>query len=124
MKLIKYFNKEVAGYKDNIRVEKDPVSGKEFKYIEKLPIFEVRPLKYESTDEEFEYWLDVIKRTYGKYGEVKYEDVPNIKTKEEIRANTLSNLIIENKKKDVIISNMVQQINNLNIKLNKLGGDK
>lgn len=122
MKIIKYFNNELISYKN--MTEQGSSGGKELKYVEKLPIYEIRPLKYQCTNEEFKYWLDIITKTYGQHGEITYETIPDLKTKEEIRALTINNLIIENGKKDLIISNMVRQINKLNIKLNQIGGDK
>jgi len=82
------------------------------------------PLEYLCKDNEFEYWLDIIKRSYGEYGEVTYEDIEDVKTQNEIRASTLNSLIINNKKKDIIISSLAKQISDLNIKIQQMEGDK
>ena len=52
MKVIKYFNMELVG--------------------EEL---QLTPLEYSCKDSEFEYWLDIIKRSYGQHGEVMWEEV-------------------------------------------------
>ncbi|WP_454055638.1 hypothetical protein, partial [Clostridium sp. Marseille-Q7071] len=58
-------------------------------------------------DEEFEYWLDVIKKTYGKHGEVTYSYEKDRPTTEDVLIKMVNALAIENKKKDAIIAQLV-----------------
>lgn len=71
-----------------------------------------------------EYWLNVIKEAYGEHGEITHEHAEDEPTKEELTIKTINNLTIENKKKDVLIASLAEQINNLNIKLTQLGGSE
>lgn len=71
---------------------------------------------------ELEGLLTTIQQNYGQWGEVNYEHFPDEPTKEELTIKTINNLTIENKKKDILIASLAEQINNLNIKLTQLGG--
>ncbi|WP_461612301.1 hypothetical protein [Clostridium sp. Marseille-QA1073] len=83
---------------------------------------EVKAHEYQCKDSEFEYWLNCIKEAYGQHGNVTHEHVEDQPTKEELTIKTINNLTIENKKKDVLIASLAEQINSLNIKLIQLGG--
>lgn len=115
MKLIKYYNNEVTGYKEVMNEDERVV---------KEPVFELKQLEYKSSNEEFEYWLDVIKKTYGKYGKVTYTDIEEPKTEEDLKKEALikniATLTVENKKKDILISGLAKEINNLNIKITQM----
>lgn len=64
MKIINYFN-EIIEYDKKCN---ENYNNKE----EKRKII---PLEYKCKDNEFDYWLYVIKKTYGKFGEVVYENI-------------------------------------------------
>ncbi|ASN68306.1 hypothetical protein 10S11_44 [uncultured Caudovirales phage] len=102
---IKYYNKE--------RVRHDEEGN---------PIYEIKELQYQCKDTELEYWLNVIKEAYGEHGEITHEHAEDEPTKEELTIQIVNNLTIENKKKDILIASLAEQINNLNIKLTQLGG--
>lgn len=73
MKIIKYFNKELTDY--NVKKETVKINNEDTIEIEKKePVYEIKPLKYETSDKEFDKWLNIIKKTYGKYGEVTFEE--------------------------------------------------
>ncbi|HAG44594.1 MAG TPA: hypothetical protein DCL31_16305 [Clostridium sp.] len=126
---IKYYNNELIRYEiKEVEIEYDSDNQTKGELTEiktkevQTPIFEIRQLEYECKNEEFEYWLDVIKKSYGQYGEITHEYVEDEPTKEELTIKTINNLTIENKKKDVLIASLAEQINSLNIKLIQLGG--
>lgn len=104
---IKYYNNEMVGHDE-----------------EGNPIFEIKELEYQCNDTEFEYWLNVIKKSYGEFGEATHEHVEDEPTKEELTIQMINNLTIDNKKKDILIASLAEQINNLNIKLAQLGGSE
>ncbi|KAJ51105.1 hypothetical protein BD780_000227 [Clostridium tetanomorphum] len=54
----------------------------------------------------------------------EYEDIlkPKENIEKETFTKTLAELTVENKKKDAMISQLAQQVSNLNIKINQLGG--
>lgn len=104
---IKYYNKERVGYD-----------------AEENPIYEIKGLEYQCKDSEFEYWLNVIKEAYGEHGEVTHGHVEDEPTKEELTIQMINNLTIDNKKKDILIASLAEQINNLSIKLIQLGGEE
>lgn len=126
MKLIKYYKNIVTDFKKNKRSKKTENGIEEI--IEKEPIYEIQQSEYICIDKEFSYWLDVIKKTYGEFGKVTYESIEEEKTEEEIKKESLikniASLTIENKKKDLLISNLAQQINNLNIKITQMEVEK
>ncbi len=109
MYIINYYNIEVKVSEFNLESD-----GK----LER----ELAKLTYTTTDEDFEYWLDVIQKSYGKYGDVTYEHQEDKTTPEQLTLSMISDLIIENKKKDIYISNLANQIVDLNIKLQQIGG--
>lgn len=102
---IKYYNKEVVGYDEKGNL-----------------ILEIKELEYKCKDTELEYWLNVIKEAYGEHGEITHEYAEDEPTKEELTIQMINNLTIDNKKKDILIASLAEQINNLNIKLTQLGG--
>ncbi|WP_291579579.1 hypothetical protein [Clostridium sp. UBA6640] len=119
---IKYYNNEFQGYKTKeVELPENELIEIKTKIVQE-PIFQLTKLEYECKNEEFEYWLDVIKKSYGQYGEVTHEYVEDEPTKEELTIKTINNLTIENRKKDILIASLAEQINNLNIKLAQLGG--
>ncbi|WP_454053432.1 hypothetical protein [Clostridium sp. Marseille-Q7071] len=120
---IKYYNNELKGYRDK-EVEIDSELTEIKTKIIQEPIFELVKLEYECKDEELNYWLDVITKSYGQYGEVTHKHVEDKSTKEELTIKTINNLTIENKKKDILIASLTEQINTLNIKLTQLGGSE
>ncbi|AKA69826.1 hypothetical protein [Clostridium scatologenes] len=65
------------------------------------------------------YWNPVDKVIF-----YEYEDIQKSKevTEKETFTQTLAQLAIENKKKDTMIKQLVQTVNDLTIKVNKLGG--
>lgn len=81
-------------------------------------------LYFECKDSELEKWIDYIKKAYGENAEVTHEYIDDELTKEELTIKTINNLTIENKKKDILIASLAEQINNLNIKLTQLGGSE
>lgn len=83
MKEITYFSNEIIGK-----------STQENEYGDKVitPVFAIQQLKYQCNKEEFEYWLEVITKTYGKYGEVTHRDVDKPKTKEELAQEEINKL--------------------------------
>ncbi len=115
MKLIKYFNKEIMDKKEvEEYINSEVITPFEFEY-------EIKQLEYECKDKEFDHWLDVIQRTYGQYGEVTFEDIKDIKTQEELTAESIANLMIEGKKKDFLIQQLSSTVANLTIEMNKRG---
>jgi hypothetical protein len=67
MKKINYFNREI---KDGVDFTKDNNED----------IFVIKPLSIEVEDDDLDHYLDIINKSYGKYGEVKIiEDLENIK---------------------------------------------
>lgn len=104
MKLIHYFSEEIINDKI-VENEQD----EENKY-------EILAKTYKINDKDFEYWRDVIQKTYGQYGEITTEDIEDEKTDAEIISKTINNLVVDNKEKDLVISQMAKQINDLNIK--------
>jgi len=128
---IKYYNRELVNYEaKEVEIEDEsinPFNGELIEIKAKViqePIFEIRELEYKCKDEEFEYWLNVIEKSYGQYGEVTHEHVKDESTKEELTIQMINNLTIDNKKKDILIASLAEQINNLNIKLTQLGGSE
>lgn len=85
---------------------------------------ELRQRVYECNNEDFENILKAIQDSYGEHGEVTHEHVEDEPTKEELTIKTINNLTIENKKKDILIASLAEQINTLNIKLTQLGGSE
>ena len=83
MKKIKYFNKEF--------IRQEELTGEDGLKTFK-PIYELKSLEYQCKDNEFEYWLDVIKKSYGQHGEVTYEDIEDIKTQEELQQEEIDKL--------------------------------
>ena len=63
---------------------------------------------------------------YLKYFEDMQQESKNIQSNDEKTKETLTKAVaelsIENKKKDVLISQLAQQINSLNVKIQQLGG--
>lgn len=78
MKLIKYFNK-IREFKE---VESTNEEGLKETVLEENS--RIEPLEYETTDKEFEYWLDVIKKSYGMHGDITFEDVEEVKEPTEL----------------------------------------
>lgn len=104
MKKIKYFNKiylEIKREDDIYNIDCLDETEEEFK---ERP-FNITELEYLCTNSEFEYWLDVITKTYGEYGVVKTYDVEDPKTELELQKEMNSNL--------------VKEIGLLNIKINE-----
>ncbi|EKS4345774.1 hypothetical protein [Clostridium sp. CTA-6] len=87
MKLIKYFNIEKE-FEDVEYIDENNI--KQIKHIIKNE--KIVPLEYKCKDSEFQYWLDVIKKTYLKFGDITYEDIEDIKTTEEIQAEKIKKL--------------------------------
>lgn len=102
---IKYFSRDVVGeetkynietytdyvYKDGelIEVQKErKIPYTEYKY-------EIKPKVYDATDEDFEYWLDVITKTYGKYGDITHEHIQDEPTESEKILQALDHLARE-----------------------------
>lgn len=102
MKIIKYFNNEFIGYK------KEALKNK-------TPIFKLKQLEYKTKDDEFEYWLDIIRKTYGKFGEVTYIDTSDTLTAGEKRELEKQKILTEIA--DIKLDNM--KLNTLNKKLLK-----
>jgi len=105
----------------NIEVKENKINNETNEYENTK---ELKELEYKTRDEEFEYWLDLIQKSYGRYGEVTSKYVEDELTKDELTIKTINTLTIENKKKDVLIASLTEQINNLNIKLNQIGGSE
>lgn len=95
MYIIKYYNTEVIENKLNNNTNE---------YEERK---ELKELEYKCKDDEFEYWLDVIQKTYGKYGEVTYTYEKDKPTTEDVLIKIVNTLAIENKKKDAIIAQLM-----------------
>ncbi len=86
--------------------------------------YKINQKTYECPNDELDHWLTYITDSYGQWGEVTYEHFPDEPTKEELTIKTINNLTIENKKKDILIASLAEQLNNLNIKLTQLGGSE
>jgi hypothetical protein len=69
MKNIIYYNKEL---KNNSDFEKELIEDN----------YEIRQLIYKTKDEELDYWLNIIKSSYGIFGDITVEDI-----KETITSN-------------------------------------
>jgi len=113
MKKIKYFNKEIIGYN-----EKSDEVG--YEYLE--PICEVKALEYPCKNEEFDYWLDIIKKSYGEYGEVTYVDIPDIKTQEELQQEINSKLLKDIANQQLELSKQKELNATLLTQIAQLGG--
>jgi len=85
---------------------------------------ELKNLNYKCKDADFDYWLNVIQKSYGKHGEVTYQYFEDPKSQEQIQSETINGLVIENMKQDLSIASINQAINNIIIRLNKLEGGK
>ncbi|GEM_PF-2593883 len=83
---------------------------------------ELKELEFSCNDAELEKYLKQIQDAYGRYGKVTHEHIEDEPTREELTIKTINNLTIDNKKKDILIASLAEQINNLNIKLTQLGG--
>ena len=101
MKKIKYFNKELKG--------------------EELVL---TPLEYKCKDEEFEYWLDVIKRNYGQHGKVTYEDIEDVKTQEEVQQEINAKLLKNSANLQIELEKQKKINATLLVQVAQLGGNK
>lgn len=107
MKIIKYFNKEF------VRNEKEK------------PVFEIKQLKYETTDKEFEKWYNYIKEVYGKYGDVTYiENGEDTKDREELQAEINARLLKDSANLQIELDRQRELNANLLVKIAQLGGHK
>ena len=115
MKKIKYFNKEF------IRREEltDEDGLKTFK-----PIYELKSLEYQCKDNEFEYWLDVIKKSYGQHGKVTYEDIEDIKTQEEVQQEINAKLLKNSANLQIELEKQKKINATLLVQVAQLGGNK
>lgn len=116
MKLIKYFDREI------------PKNALTYNGSEDLnePELKIIPVQYKCNDEEFNYWLDVIKKTYSKFGEITIEDVKDIKTDKQIIIEALTKEKLNTMQKDKIILNLMKELVNVKMDLINLkkGGNK
>lgn len=78
-------------------------------------------LSYEEDGDVFELFVNMETREHFYKCTGKVEEQP--KSKEETLASVISQLTVEDKKKDAMINQLAQQVNSLNIELNKLKGD-
>ncbi|NME95372.1 hypothetical protein HF847_05110 [Clostridium cochlearium] len=115
MKKIKYFNKEFISQEELT----DEDGLKTFK-----PIYELKSLEYQCKDNEFEYWLDVIKKSYGQYGEVTYEDSPDVKTKDELQQEINAKLLKNSANLQIELEKQKKINAILLVQVAQLGGNK
>lgn len=95
MYLINYFNNELIDYKTT--KEKVKIDENKFEEIEKQePIFKINELEYKSSDKEFEYWLDIIQKSYGEFGEVTYKHIEDKPKPIDMEKELVSNLVKDN----------------------------
>jgi len=80
-KLIKYYSKEIINEENENNADTK---------------FEIQQKEYKTTNENFEYWLDVIKKTYGGFGKITYSDIIGEKTSKEIQRELIDTLILDN----------------------------
>ncbi|WP_125153683.1 hypothetical protein [Clostridium rectalis] len=113
MKIIKYFSKDIIDW-ENKKI-KDDYTGEIRE--EKEAVYDIVAKEYKTNDKEFNYWLDIIEKTYGRYGKVAIEDIQDELTQEEIVSKVLNSVIIDNKKKDLLIECLAREINSINIKM-------
>ncbi|EPY2274516.1 hypothetical protein ACXAUS_003415 [Clostridium sporogenes] len=109
MKIIHYFNRILVGEETKYKIEtytdyeyKDGELVQVEKEI-KVPYteyqFEVQPQELECKDEELYGYLEHIKKTYGKYGEVTYEDIeeppkePDLKEQIEQQSKAIAEMM-------------------------------
>ena len=113
MKKIKYFKKEF--------IRQEELTGEDGLKTFK-PIYELKSLEYQCKDNEFEYWLDVIKKSYGQHGTVTYEDIEDIKTQEEVQQEINAKLLQDSAVLQIELDKQKALNATLMIQVAKLGG--
>lgn len=112
MKIIKYFNKELV--KTNKIKEKVLINK---------PTYEIKQLNYKVSDIESKKWYDIIKKTYGEYGEVTIEDGgTDAKSAEQLQTEINAKLLKDSANLQIELDKQKELNTTLLMKIAKLGG--